>query len=247
MIVNILRCVIIYFIVLIVIRVMGKRQIAQMQPFDVVITLIIADLATIPVADQSIPLLNGIVPLFVLTILHFLFTFVSCKNLGVRHFLNGKPVILVSPQGILEENIKKLNMTVADVMEACRYAGFISLEDINYMIMETNGNISVLPNSDASQITRSDMKIDMEDDKMPVVLISHGKLSRENLKITAVDENLLIDFLSDYNATIKEVVILHYASDGTIYLQIKGESKIVTNKILTQDGKMPKQEQIKME
>lgn len=233
MLVSLLRCIIIYFIVLIVIRVMGKRQIAQMQPFDVVITLIIADLATIPMSDQSIPLLNGIVPLFVLTVIHFLITFLSCKSLGVRHIVNGKPIILVSPQGILEENIKKLNMTVADVMEASRYAGYLSLEDINYMIMETNGNISVLPNSNATNVIRSDLKIEMEDDKLPVVLISDGKLSKENLKITKVDETLLNEFLAEHNTTTKQVVIMHYSSDGAIYLQVRGRGKLLTNKTLT--------------
>lgn len=213
---------------------MGKRQIAQMQPFDVVITLIIADLATIPMSDQSIPLLNGIVPLLVLTVIHFLITFLSCKSLGIRHIVNGKPIILVSPQGILEENIKKLNMTVADVMEASRYVGYVSLEDINYMIMETNGNISVLPNSDATNVVRSDLKIDKEDDKLPVVLISDGKISKENLQITKVDDALLKNFLAMHNTNAKEVIIMHYSSDGTIYLQVRGRGKLITNKILTQ-------------
>lgn len=233
MIVTVLRSILIYFIVLIVIRVMGKRQIAQMQPFDVVITLIIADLATIPMSDQSIPLLNGIVPLLVLTVVHFFITFLSCKSLGVRHVVNGKPVILVSPQGILEENIKKLNMTVADVMEASRYAGYLSLEDINYMIMETNGNISVLPNSDATNIIRSDLKVEKEDDKLPVVLISDGKISKENLEIVKVDNALLDKFLTEHNATVKDVVIMHYSSDGTIYLQVRGRGKLITNVNLT--------------
>ena len=101
MIVTVLRCIIIYIVALIVIRVMGKRQIAQMQPFDVVITLIIADLATIPMSDQSIPLLNGIIPLLLLTVLHFVTTFLSTKFLRFRKLVNGKPTILVSPAGIL--------------------------------------------------------------------------------------------------------------------------------------------------
>ena len=233
MIVTVLRCVIIYIVALIVIRVMGKRQIAQMQPIDVVITLIIADLATIPMSDQSVPLLSGIIPLLVLTVLHFLTTFLSCKFLKVRKLVNGKPIILISPEGILEDNIKKLNMTIADVMEASRYAGYMSLEDVNYMIMETNGNISVLPNSDATEVVRSDLKIEMQDDKLPVVLISDGKLSNENIEITKVDEKKLLDFLSSYNATYKDVIIMHYASDGSIYLQIRNKGKYITNKILT--------------
>lgn len=233
MIVTVLRSIIIYFIVLVVIRVMGKRQIAQMQPFDVVITLIIADLATIPMSDQSIPLLNGIIPLFVLTIVHFFITFASCKNLGVRHFVNGKPIILVSPQGILEDNIKRLNMTVVDIMEASRYAGYLSLDEISYMIMETNGNISVIPKSINTPVSRGDLGINIDDQKLPVVLISDGKISKENLKITQVKEKNLINFLKKYNTFSKNVIIMHYSSSGDIFLQIRDKGKIVTNENLT--------------
>lgn len=243
MIVSLLRCIIIYFVVLIVIRVMGKRQIAQMQPLDVVITLIIADLATIPMSDQSIPFFNGIVPLLVLTVVHFFITFASCKSLGIRHIVNGKPIILVSPDGILETNIKKLNMTVADVMEASRYAGYLSLEDINYMIMETNGNISVLPNSDATPVNRSDMKIKMEDDKLPFVLISDGKISKENLEIANIEEDAVNEFLKKYDVTSKDIVIMHYSKDGAIYLQIKKQPKIIANEILSKGGSTQNEEQ----
>ena len=233
MIVTVLRCIIIYIIALIVIRVMGKRQIAQMQPFDVVITLIIADLATIPMSDQSIPLLNGIIPLLVLTVLHFLTTFLSTKNLRFRKLVNGRPIIIVSPAGIREDNIKKLNMTVADVMETIRYAGYLSLENISYVIMETNGNISIIPTNNASSITREDLKIKRRDEKLPVVLISDGKISKENLKLTKVNEKELKLFLNRNGTDYKDIIIMHYASDGTIYLQSRTKGKKMFNQILT--------------
>ena len=233
MIVTVLRCIIIYIIALIVIRVMGKRQIAQMQPFDVVITLIIADLATIPMSDQSVPLLNGVIPLLVLTVLHFITTFLSTKNLHFRKLINGRPIILVSPTGILEDNIKKLNMTVADVMQASRYAGYLSLADVLYMIMETNGNISIIPTSEAGDVTKRDLKIKPNEDKLPVVLISDGKVSSENLELTKVDLSKLKSFLTSQGTSIKDTIIMHYSSDGKIYLQSRAKGKMLLNKILT--------------
>lgn len=203
-----------------------------MQPFDIVITLIIADLATIPMSDLTIPLLNGIVPLFVLTILHFITTFVACKNIKVRNFINGKAVILIGPQGILEQNIKSLNMTIADILEACRYAGYISLEDVQYAIMETNGNISVIPVSNKTPITREDMMIKEEESLLPYLIISDGKISEQNLQIFGIKKEILLNFLKEQNTTLKNVIILQYTNDGTIYLQTKQKDKQILNKKL---------------
>lgn len=221
----VLRSIIIYVIVLLVIRVMGKRQIAQMQPLDVVITLIIADLATIPMSDLTIPLLNGILPLFVLTIMHFIITFFACKNLKVRNFVNGHAVILIGPEGILEENIKNLNMTIADLMETCRCAGYLSLDNVLYAIMETNGNISVIPVSKETPLTRSDLNIDKKETLLPYILISDGKISTENLKVFNIEEKEIMDFLQEQETKLKEVIVLQYSKDGKIYFQTKQKDK----------------------
>ena len=162
---------------------MGKRQIAQMQPFELVITLIIADLATIPMADISIPLINGIVPLIVLAILHFGITFISCKWLPTRKFFNGKPVVLVDSNGIVEEALDKLNVNINDILEACRYAGYMSLADVQFVIMETNGNISIIPNSDNTPVTREDLNIKSENPKKIVCFNILSKASPEDMCI----------------------------------------------------------------
>jgi uncharacterized membrane protein YcaP (DUF421 family) len=227
----ILRSIIIYVIVLLVVRVMGKRQIAQMQPFDVVVTLIIADLATIPMSDLTIPLLNGIVPLFILTILHFVLTLLSSKNIFLRKFVNGKAIILVGPQGILENNVKSLNLTIADILEACRYAGYLSLKDVSYVIMETNGNISIIPTSNSSEVTREDLNIIKQNFALPYMLISDGKISGENLKRFNITQETLNNFLKEQKCKLKDVIVMQYNKTGEIFFQTKNNGK----KVLTEN------------
>ena len=237
MITVIVRCLIIYIIALFIIRIMGKRQIAQMQPFELVITLIIADLATVPMADVSIPLINGIIPLVVLAILHFGITFISCKWLKSREFFNGKPVILVDQNGIIEDSLKKLNVNINDILEACRYAGYLSLADVQLVIMETNGNISIIPNSDNTPVTRQDLKVNQPEPTLPSLLISDGKYSYENINLMQVSKERLEQFLKEQNTNVKDVLIMSYSSDGEIFLQCKGQSKKELNKILSpQEG-----------
>ena len=213
---------------------MGKRQIAQMQPFDVVITLIIADLATIPMSDLTIPLLNGIVPLLVLTLFHFICTFIARKNSHIRNFINGKAVIIVDQNGIVEKNVKNLNMSITDVVEACRYAGYTSLKDVQYAIIETNGNVSVIPKSDSTPITRSDLKINQAQTPLSYILISDGKLIEHNLKIFNITKENLEQFLSEQGATILNVIVMQYDSQDNVFLQTKTNRISLVHKL----GKM---------
>ena len=135
----VVRAIIIYLVVLFLYRLMGKRQLGQMQPFELVLTLIIADLATIPMAEVSVPVLHGIVPLLTLVILHFVLTFLSKISNKFASFLSGKPVIVINPDGIDYKALKNLNISVDDVFEAIRGCGYFKIEQIQYAIMETNG------------------------------------------------------------------------------------------------------------
>lgn len=221
----IIRSIIIYLVLLIVIRIMGKRQIAQMQPLDVVITLIIADLASIPMSDLTIPLLNGIIPLFVLTLLHIIITFVACKSITMRKFINGRAIILIGPQGILEQNLKDCNLTIADVIETCRYAGYLSLSEVLYVIMETNGNISVIPTSACQNITAKDLHIQNNEPPLPYLLISDGKLSKINLTRFGIAEDELSTFLLNKGTTYNDIIVMQYDKSGKVFMQTRSKGK----------------------
>lgn len=218
------RSVIIYLVVLFLYRLMGKRQLGQMQPFELVLTLIIADLATIPMAEVSVPVLHGVVPVLTLVVLHFALSFFSQISSKFAHFLSGKPVIVINPDGIDYKALKNLNMSVDDVFEAIRGCGYFSLEQVQYAIMETNGKMSVLPKSEFAPVTVQDMKLNVDKSTIPVNLINEGKLNKENLKIAHIDEVKLMEILKQANIKkVKDVLLLTLDKNGSVYLQKFGQ------------------------
>lgn len=230
MLVVFIRVIIIYAIVLLFLRLMGKRQIGEMQPYEVVITLIIADLATLPMSDTNIPLLNGLLPLAILVLLHYLITFSTRKCLCLRKFFSGNAEILISPNGIEYETLKKLNMNLDDLQEMVRLCGYYAFDSVQYAIIETNGQMSVIPTADSSPATAKDVKVKNEDPELPKVIISDGKLVKNELQQLNIDEDILSKILNYFKAEITDVLILSVDSNGKTYFQkIEGKYQVVEN------------------
>lgn len=224
------RAIIIYAVVLILYRLMGKRQLGQMQPFELVLTLIIADLATIPMAEVSVPVLHGIIPVMTLVVLHFILSFFSQMSNKFAHFLSGKPVIVINPNGIDYKALKNLNLSIDDVFEAIRGCGFFSIEQIQYAIMETNGKMSVLPKSEFSPATIGDLNIDVEENTIPINIINEGKILKENLKIAQIDESQVYDILKKAQIKkVKDILLLTVDKSGKVYIQKFGEKYLNLN------------------
>ena len=220
----IVRAIIVYLLVLLVFRLMGKRQIGEMQPFELVLTLVIADLATIPMAESAIPTLDGVVPLITLVVVHFALSFISKKSQGFRRVLNGKPVIIINPNGIDFDAIETLNMTVDDIFEAIRSAGYFKLEEIQYAIMETNGVVNVLPKSQFSPVTNGDMKIDSEKSTIPYTIISEGKVLDENLELLKYTKKDLDKLLNIKQVkAVENIGVFTIDKNGNCYLQEKNK------------------------
>lgn len=220
----ILRAIIIYIIVLMVFRLMGKRQIGQMQPFELVLTLIIADLATIPMAEMSVPLFHGVVPLFTLVIAHYIITLISKKSIRFNRLISGKPIIVVNPNGVDYEALRELNVSIDDIFGAIRAQAYFKLEQIQYAIMETNGTITVMPKADYSPVTNADLKLKVEDESIPITLISEGSLMKENLALAKVDKSFVDKVLKKAKiSSLKKCVVLTIDSDNMVYVQEKGE------------------------
>ncbi len=223
MVIMLLRSVIIYVCCFAVIRLMGKRQIGEMQPFEFVVTLIIADLACIPMAELSVPLLHGVVPILTLLIVHFLICFLSRKFMGLRYLLTGKPVIVMSPKGIDYNQLKALNMTLDDLMELVRGCSVFNLSEVLYAIIETNGNLSVIKKAEAEQATRDDLKVKVSQNSLPINLVMDGKLMKENMLIAGVDNQFVYDCVERSQIkNEKEVLILTLDSNGEVFIQDKG-------------------------
>lgn len=216
----IIRSLITYFIVLILLRFMGKRQIGQMQPYELVITLIIADLACIPMADTALPLVHGIIPLLTLVCVHYLLSLLERKSWFLRDLINGKPTILISPNGIEYENLKACNMNFSDLLECLRVAGYFKVDEVLYAIMQTNGALSVLPKGLYAPVTPNDMKIKVDPSSLPIIIFAEGKPIKDNLKRTKLD----IDFIITQSKkagikNIKNIMFMTIDSEGEIYIQ----------------------------
>lgn len=220
-----IRTIIIYICVLVVVRLMGKRQIGEMQPFEFVITLIIADLACIPMAELSVPLLHGVVPILTILIVHFFICVLARKFMFARYLLTGKPAIVISPNGIDYKELKALNMTLDDLLELLRGCDVTSLADVEYAIIETNGSLSVIKKSETEPVTRDDMNIKISQNSLPINLIMDGKLMQENLKVADIDEKLIDKCLKKADIEkVKDVLILTIDSNGEVFIQDKKSS-----------------------
>ena len=223
----ILRSIIIYLIVLLVFRLMGKRQLGQMQPFELVLTLIIADLATIPMAEVSVPVLHGIIPLLTLVVLHFVLTLLTKTSTFLSKVVSGKPVIIINPKGIDYKAMKNLNLSTDDLFGALRECGYFSIDQVQYAIMETNGKVSIMPKAESAPATNGDLKIKVDESFLPITLVSEGKIMNENMALAGVDKEKIEKIVkSQGGSKIKDVLLLTIDKTGSSYIQLmKGEGK----------------------
>ncbi len=227
-----LRVIIIYGTVLLFLRLMGKRQIGEMQPYEVVITLIIADLATLPMSDTNIPLLNGLLPLAVLVILHFVITFSTRKSLFLRKVFSGLPVVVISPKGIEYENLQHLNMNLDDLMESIRLLNYYSFDQVEYAIVETNGKMSVIPTATNAPATAQDVQATNPPPVMPSIIVSDGKIVKSKLLEQHLDEAFVRQVMKKYHiSSLKQILIMSIDDDDKMYLQTKGEQYQVIENI----------------
>ena len=219
-----IRVLIIYFTVLIFLRLMGKRQIGEMQPYEVVITLIIADLATLPMSDTNIPLFNGLLPLAILVMLHYGITFITRKSIFMRKLICGKPVIVISPNGIEYDTLKQLNMNLDDLQEMIRGCNYYSFEQVAYAIIETNGKMSIIPTAENTPLTCGDMNITNDEPLLPSVIISDGKIVENKLQEQNITQVLLDKILKTLKIKkLKEIIVFSIDKNKKVYYQLKGE------------------------
>lgn len=221
-----LRSIIIYICVLIVIRLMGKRQVGEMQPFEFVITLIIADLACIPMAELSVPIVHGIVPIVSLLILHFLICFLSRKSHFARYLLTGKPAVVITPKGIDFKELKELNMTLDDLFELMRGCDVFRVSEIAYAIIETNGNLCVIKKAQYENVTREDLKVKVSQSSLPINIIMDGKKIEGNIKLAKINDEFIEKCLVKSNAkNITDIILMTLDGNGEVFIQERNKDE----------------------
>lgn len=215
-----IRTAILYFLVVLTMRLMGKKQIGQLQPFELAIAIMISELASLPMQDTKIPLLNGIIPIVTLLILEITLSLLELKSEFARKLFSGEPSIIIKNGKIDIKQLKINKYNINDLMEEIRLQGYYNISDVQYAILETSGQLSIIPRTELSSVTKQDMKVQTVQDALPITLILDGKVNYKNLKLLKKDTNWLNRKLSKYNITnVKEVFIALVDSKGEFYFQ----------------------------
>ncbi len=192
---NILRTIILYLLVIAGIRFMGKRQIGEMQPSELVITIMLSELVAVPIEDMRLPLLRGIIPIITLITLEVFFSFIALKFRRAQGYLEGHSRIVIRHGQIMFEELKRLRYNIDDLAEDLRIAGYYDIRDVEYAILETKGKLSVLPKSCKNPATTGDLGIQCAPAVLPYVVIRDGRLDTEQLKDLGISENTFFRLL----------------------------------------------------
>lgn len=215
------RTIIIYVLVLIVMRFMGKREIGQMQPFELVISIMIADLASTPMAEIGIPILYGIIPIFGLLFMHIVISVLNIKSIKMREIICGKPSILIDKGKIDELALIKENFTINELQERLRVNNVNNISDVEYAILETSGQISVILKPEKRTVTPEDLNISVNSDNISYDLVLDGKVMYDNLNKLGKDIIWLENEISKFNIKTSQALIFVLNGDNTFYCQTK--------------------------
>lgn len=225
MLLTFIRTIILYIIVLIVMRFMGKREIGQLQPFELVISIMIADLATLPMAEPGIPITNGIIPILGLLVMHLTISVLNLKNVKIREIICGKPSILIYRGRINEKNMRKERFTINELEERLRGNNVFNIGDVEYAILETSGQITVIQKPNKRNSIPEDFGIMPEYEGIAYDLVVDGKVMKQNLEKLDKDYNWLVKKISAFGIKPEEALIATIDGKGNFFCQEKGGRK----------------------
>lgn len=226
MIAILIRSVLLVCSAILAMRLMGKRQIGQLQPFELVIAIMIADLASTPMESLDTPLWRGVMPLFTTVALHQLFTFLSLKSQRLRAFFSGRPTVVIHDGQIDYKALEKLCFNLNDLLEELRTGGILTPTEVGTAIMETSGKLSVFPKSSHRPVTPGDLNIETGYEGIPLTLVMDGKLGKKNLSLCGQDEKWLEEKLKKLGyMRMADVLLCYLDTDGRLTAHPYGNEK----------------------
>ncbi len=208
MIATIFRTIMMYFFVTIGIRLMGKRQIGDMQPNELVVTLLISEIAAIPLQDTNQPVMNGVIAIFVLVVLEIILSVLAMKNFFVRKIMSGQSVVVIKNGVIDQSAMQMVRMTVLDLIELLRGQNVFDISTVAFAVLEVNGDLSVLLKTEEMPVTVKDIEIQKESAGLPLPVITDGKLVDESLKALETDEKHIADLVAKNGLELSEVFLM---------------------------------------
>lgn len=232
MLILVIRTLILYGMVIAALRIMGKRQLGELQPSELVVAIMISDLASVPMQAIDLPLLSGIIPVMTLVVIEVIMSYLSLKSRGVRKFLSGEPSIVIYDGHINEGELARLRFNINDLLEELRINNCHDISDVAVAVIETSGKLSVIPKDKARNVTTEDLNLqDIRHDGLPCTIISDGLLNERELERAEKDKKWLMDELGKRGVSdIKEVFIASIDAEGELFMQLKGEKDKKENK-----------------
>ena len=221
MLITFVRSILLYIIVLIVMRMMGKREIGQLQPFELAISIMIADLASIPMTELGIPISNGIIPILGLLSMHLIISLLNMKSIKFREIMCGRPSILIYRGRIDEDILRKERFTINELEERIRANNIYNLEDVEYAILETSGQITVIPKPAKRNTIPQDFNIEPEYEGIPYDLVIDGIVMDDNLRKIGKDYNWLKKEVAKFKIVPEEALVVTVDGKYQIYCQAK--------------------------
>ena len=222
MLITFFRSIVLYIIVLIVMRLMGKREIGQLQPFELAISIMIADLASIPMTEVGIPISNGIIPILGLLVMHLIISIINLKSMKAREIICGKPTILIYRGKIMEKELKKERFTINELQERLRGNNIVNLADVEYAILETSGDVTVIQKPEKRNTIPEDFNIKPEYEGIPYDLVVDGKIMEKNLKAIGKNYMWLKKQVEKFGFKPEEALVVTLDGKGQIFCQKKG-------------------------
>lgn len=214
-----IRTMIMYLFVVLILRLQGKRQIGELEPSELVVTIVISEVAALPIQDTSQPLINSLVAIFLLVILEIIISFAAYKSFGARKVFFGTPSVFYEKGKIDQKEMEKHRFNLHDLMECVRNTGAASLSEVDFVIMETNGNVSVIPTAEKRPINTSDLGITASPSFLSYIIIDDGRLNIHNLNLLGFDENWVQKQLAAHKIPKRSEVFCMTASrDGEVVI-----------------------------
>ena len=209
-----IRTILLYLAIILALRLMGKRQIGEMQPTELVITLLIAEVASVPMQSNDIPMIYGLISIVVLVALEVILSFLSLKSLFLREAIAGSPSIIVENGHIFQEEMRRQRFSLSDLAEELRLQKINRLADISYAVLETNGKLSIFLRPECSPPSRRDLSVASQDPGIIRVLISDGAVSKKAMQELSITRLALDQILLDRGLRLQEVYYLSVDSEG---------------------------------
>ncbi len=221
MLTTIIRVTILYLFVTIAIRIMGKRNIGELQPTELVITLLLSEFASIPIEDNSVPLINSLIPVMLLISFEIINSVISMKSLKFRSLSDGNPIVIIKNGKLDQKQLKKLRFTVDDVLSGLRQKDIFDINEVAYAIIETNGTLSVLLKTANQNSTKKDVKASLKNDGFTCPVIIDGAIIKQNLSSCGLTKSDIMKILENKNVAKKDVFLMNIDNDKNTEIILK--------------------------